>query len=279
LPTDAASLITLQGVDVALGGERILHGIDLNVDQGEVVTLIGPNGAGKTTLVRAVLGLVTPSAGRLRRRPGTTFGYVPQRFHIDPTLPLTVRRFLALPHRRSRAAIERALAEVDAGYTIDRAVQALSGGEFQKVMLARALMRRPDVLVLDEPLQGVDVGGQIALSKLIGELRRAHGFAVLMVSHDLHLVMQATDRVVCLNRHVCCHGQPEAVSRHPEYQALFGPQAGEALAIYRHGSDTPHAAETGDNVVPLASDSGAVGEDAGRTDDSSPARKTGSDRS
>nr|WP_241503865.1 zinc ABC transporter ATP-binding protein ZnuC [Ferruginivarius sediminum] len=263
MPTETPPLIEVSDVSVRLGGQEVLKHVDLNIHAGEIVTLIGPNGAGKTTLLRVVLGLLNPTRGRVMCRRGVTFGYVPQRFAIDPTLPMTVRRFLSLPKRRSRTDIENALEEVGAGYTIDRELQALSGGEFQRVMLARGLLRRPDVLVLDEPLQGVDVGGQIALFDLIGRLRRAHGFAVLMVSHDLHLVMSSTDHVVCLNHHVCCHGEPEAVSRHPEYRELFGRDAGRALAIYHHAHDHGHDAHG--NVVPL-------------NRDGTPQRKTGSER-
>jgi len=253
LPTDrdtaAPALIEARDVSLRLGGQEVLQHVDLSLRRGEILTLIGPNGAGKTSLLRIVLGLLKPTRGRVVRGKGVTFGYVPQRFAIDQTLPLTVRRFLALPTRRSRADVEAALAEVGVAYTLDRELYALSGGEFQRVMLARALLRRPDVLVLDEPLQGVDVSGQVALFDLIGRLRRQHGFAVLMVSHDLHLVMSATDHVLCLNHHVCCHGEPESVSRHPEYLQLFGREAGRALAIYTHAHDHAHDAEG--NVVPL----------------------------
>jgi zinc transport system ATP-binding protein len=256
-------VLTLDDVAAGYGSFQALFGVSLEVQAGEAVAVIGPNGAGKTTLLRVVLGLLKPTRGGVVRQAGVAFGYVPQRFAIDPTLPMTVRRFLSLPRRRSRTDIENALDEVGAGYAIDRELQALSGGEFQRVMLARGLLRRPDILVLDEPLQGVDVGGQIALFDLIGRLRQAHGFAVLMVSHDLHLVMSATDRVICLNHHVCCHGEPEAVSRHPEYRELFGREAGRALAIYHHAHD--HAHDAHGNVVPL-------------NQDGTPRRKTGSER-
>jgi zinc transport system ATP-binding protein len=227
----------------------VLQHVDLTLRRGEIVTLIGPNGAGKTSLLRVALGLTKPSSGTVQRRRGTTFGYVPQRFAVDPTLPLTVGRFLSLPRRRSRAQVEAALAEVGVDDAIDRTLYTLSGGEFQRVMLARALLRRPDVLVLDEPLQGVDVTGQVALFELIAHLRRMHGFAVLMVSHDLHLVMRQTDHVLCLNHHVCCGGEPESVSRHPDYQRLFGAEAARALAVYPHAHDHEHDAHG--NVIPL----------------------------
>jgi len=242
-------LVAAEAVSVAFDGQPALQNVSVTVHPGEIVTLIGPNGAGKTTLVRAILGLQRPDSGRIRRRPGLTFGYVPQRFHVDPTLPMTVARFLALPTRRARPAVERALADVGAGHTVDKPLQGLSGGEFQRVMLARALLRAPELLVLDEPLQGVDFSGQIALFDLIGALRRRHGFGVLLVSHDLHIVMRTTDHVICLNHHICCHGTPEAVTRHPDYLALFGPEAARAVAVYPHRHD--HAHDLSGEVVAL----------------------------
>ena len=237
---DKTALVTARGIDVTFGRSKVLAGVDLAVHPGEVVTLIGPNGSGKTTLVRVVLGLLKPQDGEVRRRPGLSIGYVPQRLSVDPALPLTARRFLSLPRRQPEAALRRVLDEVGAGYLIDQPIQSLSGGETQRLLLARALLRDPDLLVLDEPLQGVDFNGQLALFELIGAVRHRRNCGVLMVSHDLHLVMAGTDRVVCLNHHICCTGAPEAVSRHPEYLALFGPRAAEGLAIYTHAHDHQH---------------------------------------
>ena len=239
-PVDSPPLVSAHGLSVRFGGRAVLSGIDLAVQPGEVVTLIGPNGAGKSTLVRALLGLVAPSGGRIERKKGITVGYLPQRLTIDPTLPMTVRRFLRLWGRADDATLAALLEEVGVPDLIDQAVQDLSGGETQRVLIARALMREPDLLVLDEPNQGVDVGGQAAMFKLIDRLRRRRGCGVLLISHDLHLVMAETDRVVCLNGHVCCEGHPEDVSRHPEYLALFGPAADGALAVYQHHHDHSH---------------------------------------
>jgi zinc transport system ATP-binding protein len=232
-----SALIEARGVGVRIGRHELLSHVDLDLQAGEIVSVIGPNGAGKTTLLRVLLGVLEPTSGRVVRRPGLTVGYVPQRLQLDPTLPLDVRRFLALGRGRDPAA---ALAEVGAGH-LERALMAeLSGGEFQRVTLARALAREPDLLLLDEPAQGVDFAGQLELYGLIEKVRDRHGCGVLLVSHDLHPVMAATDRVVCLNRHVCCAGQPEAVSRHPEYLALFGARAVAGLAVYSHAHDHHH---------------------------------------
>ncbi len=242
-------LVSLQGVHVDFDGKSILEGIDLEVARGEIVTLIGPNGAGKSTLLKVVLGLLAPASGAVFRRPGLAVGYVPQRLQIDPILPLTVRRFLTLPQRHSEAALRTALQEVGADYILDQAVQELSGGEIQRMLLARALLRKPDLLILDEPLQGVDFTGQSSLFALIEALRRDHNCGVVLVSHDLHIVMSGTDRVVCLNRHVCCSGKPDSVSQHPEYLALFGPQVAQNLAVYTHSHDHHHDLQ-GNAVLP-----------------------------
>jgi zinc transport system ATP-binding protein len=236
----AESLVEARGVSMRLGDHLALESVDLDVAAGEIVSLIGPNGAGKSTLVKLVIGILEPTAGSIRRKPGLTFSYIPQRLQIDPTLPLSAGRFLDLPVRHSRTAKADALAQVGAAGLERRAMQALSGGEFQRVLLARALLRDPDLLVLDEPAQGVDHLGQAEFFRLIDRIRRERGCGVLIVSHDLHLVMAATDRVVCLNRHVCCSGTPEAMGADPAYRALFGPKAADALAIYRHHHDHQH---------------------------------------
>jgi zinc transport system ATP-binding protein len=239
-PATSAALIRVERACYAAGRTEILHEVDLALTPGELVTLVGPNGAGKTTLVRLVLGLVAPTRGRVWRRPGLVVGYMPQKLAIDPGLPITVRRLLSLARGSRGGDLAEALREVGAAHLIDSPVQSLSGGETQRVLLARALLRRPHLMVLDEPVRGVDVGGQVELYRLIADLRRRHGCAVLLVSHDLHLVMAATDRVVCLNHHVCCEGHPATVSAHPEYRALLGPGAGEALAVYTHRHDHVH---------------------------------------
>ncbi len=235
-------LIAASGLEVVRGGRLILTVGEANVHAGEVVTLIGPNGAGKTTLVRAMLGLLHPGRGRIDRRPGLRIGYMPQRLSLDRAMPLTVERFLAMavPGRGGGLNIGAVLEEVGAERVRKQPFQDLSGGELQRVLLARALLRGPDLLVLDEPAQGVDFTGQADLYRLIGDIRDRRGCGVLLVSHDLHLVMAATDRVICLNTHVCCAGHPEIVTRDPAYLALFGRQAAGAFAVYHHDHDHGH---------------------------------------
>ncbi|KJE35312.1 zinc ABC transporter ATP-binding protein [Thalassospira sp. HJ] len=235
-----APLIEGRDLVLSFGNERVLDQVSLAIHPGEIITLIGPNGAGKSTLVKTLLGLQKPDHGEVVRKRGLTIGYVPQKLAIDQVLPMTVKRFLTLTRSASRAECEGVLGQVGAGHVIDAQMSQLSGGETQRVMLARTLLLRPNLLVLDEPTQGVDVSGQAELYRLIEDIRRDLGCAVLMISHDLHLVMAKTDQVVCFNRHVCCHGQPETVRQHPEYRSLFGVREADAIGIYHHEHDHEH---------------------------------------
>ena len=228
------SLAALEDVTLRRNGEAVLDAVSLTVDRGEIVTLVGPNGSGKTTLVRTLLGAVRPDGGRVIRRAGLRVGYVPQRLSIDPTLPMSVARFLRLPNRHSREAIDAALEDAGLPDVADRPLAALSGGQLQRALLARALIDDPELLVLDEPTAGLDQPGASAFYRRIESLRDSRGCAVLLVSHDLHVVMAASDRVICLNGHVCCEGTPAVVASAPAYRALFGEGTGGALALYRH---------------------------------------------
>jgi zinc transport system ATP-binding protein len=236
----APALIAARGVGLDLSGRAILENIDLELHRSEIVTLIGPNGAGKTTLARVLLGLLKPTRGAVVRSPGLRIGYVPQKFAVDPAIPINVRRFLTLGVRARPEAIAGVLAEVGAGHLAERPLSALSGGEFQRVSLARALIAEPQFLMLDEPVQGVDYSGEAQLYALIGQIREKRGCGILLISHDLHIVLGASDRVICLNRHICCEGVPETVAAHPEYVRMFGREAGRAVGIYRHHHDHEH---------------------------------------
>jgi zinc transport system ATP-binding protein len=239
-------LATLEKVDVRFGGVSVLQGIDFAIDAGEIVTLVGPNGSGKSTLLRVLIGAVAPVQGRVLRAPGLRIGYVPQKLHIDRSLPLTVRRFLGLPRRVDDAAARAALEQAGVAALHDRQMAALSGGQFQRVLLARALLVEPQLLILDEATQGLDQPGSAAFYRQIEAVRHTIGCAVLMVSHELHVVMAASDRVICLNGHVCCEGAPALVASAPEYRALFGTGTKGALALYRHehSHSHDHAAHT-----------------------------------
>ncbi|QKK23222.1 metal ABC transporter ATP-binding protein [Rhizobium hidalgonense] len=238
--TKGEPLVSLENVGVLRSGRWLVRGVEFSVSRGEIVTLIGPNGSGKSTSAKAAIGVLKPNEGRVERLAGLKVGYVPQKLAIDWTLPLSVRRLMTLtgplPERDMRAALEAA--GID--HMLDAEVQHLSGGEFQRALMARAIARKPDLLVLDEPVQGVDFSGEIALYDLIKSIRNASGCGILLISHDLHVVMAETDTVICLNGHVCCRGTPEAVSRSPEYVRLFGSRAAQTLAVYSHHHDHTH---------------------------------------
>jgi zinc transport system ATP-binding protein len=236
-------LLQLDHIALTRDGRPVLQDVNLTLRAGEILTVIGPNGAGKTCLVRIALGLLAPDRGTRHVQDGLRVGYMPQKLGLNEALPLDVQRFLTLTHPGLAAEkLHAALAETGVAHALHTPVGRLSGGELQRVLLARALLREPQLLVLDEPAQGVDLTGQEELYALISAVRTQHGCGVLMVSHDLHLVMAATDHVLCLNRHVCCEGHPESVSAHPEYQRLFGLQGGKGLAVYSHRHDHHHDA-------------------------------------
>ncbi len=228
-------LITLSGVTKHYRQQAAVKDISFTISSGEITTLIGPNGAGKTTLLKLILELERPDSGNITRQPGLRIGYMPQKLNIDPTLPITTLRFLQLASK-DRFACKAALKRVGIGHLAGSPIQALSGGEMQRTLLARALLRSPELLILDEPVQGVDIIGQEALYQIICDLRDEFGCAVLMVSHDLHLVMSATDNVLCLNQHICCHGSPEQVSGDQAFMELFGAKT----AVYTHDHDHDH---------------------------------------
>ncbi len=234
------SLLAAENLVVRFGATEALSGVSLAIKPGEIVTILGPNGSGKSTLLRALLGILRPASGQVIRAAGLRIGYVPQKLAVDRAMPMTVRRFLSLPVRVGDGAAQAALKRVGLEGLEGRQMSALSGGQFQRLLLARALLVEPQILILDEPTQGLDQPGEAAFYRLIEEVRRETGAAVLMVSHDLHVVMAASDRVICLNHHICCEGTPRVVSTAPEYRALFGLGTQGALALYQHVHDHDH---------------------------------------
>lgn len=234
------SLISATGLSVRVGDVTALSDVNFTISAGEIVKIVGPNGSGKSSFLRALIGAVAPLKGTVTRQPNLKIGYVPQKLDIDATLPLTVRRFMSLPRRRSASEIDAALREAEVAGLADRQMSALSGGQFQRVLLARAVMEKPDILILDEATQGLDQPGSGAFYRKIADLRDRLNCAVLMVSHELHVVMSTSDRVICLNGHICCEGAPDVVVSAPEYRALFGSGTGGALALYRHEHSHSH---------------------------------------
>ncbi|WP_025031664.1 ATP-binding cassette domain-containing protein [Nitratireductor aquibiodomus] len=238
--TSSDTLVEMHNAGISRGGRWLVRGVDLSVRRGEIVTLIGPNGSGKSTTARTAIGILQPSEGHVHRASTLRVGYVPQKVALDWTLPLSVERLMTLTAPAGRQEIRTALEAAGVGHLAERQVAALSGGEFQRALLARAMLRKPDLLVLDEPVQGVDFTGEVALYELIRDIRDRTGCGILMISHDLHIVMADTDTVICLNGHVCCRGEPQSVMDSPEYRKLFGTRAAESLALYRHHHDHTH---------------------------------------
>ncbi|MGR3503383.1 metal ABC transporter ATP-binding protein [Pseudaestuariivita sp.] len=232
-------LIAAEGLGLRYGQHAVLRHVDLQVARGEIVTIVGPNGSGKSTLLKVLIGALEATEGRVRRARGLRLGYVPQKLMLDPTLPMTVARFLRL-RAAGACDVPALLTSVGLGDVARQQVSELSGGQLQRVLLARALRDAPDLVILDEPTQGLDQPGAAEFYRRIETVRAQTGAGVLMVSHDLHVVMAASDRVICLNGHVCCEGAPAQVASAPEYRALFGSGTGGTLALYRHEHDHHH---------------------------------------
>ncbi|KEQ08118.1 ATP-binding cassette domain-containing protein [Pseudorhizobium pelagicum] len=238
-PQGRNQLVELRQAGIRRSGRWLVRGVDLSIGRGEILTLIGPNGAGKSTTAKLVTGVLRADEGTVQRAEDLRIGYVPQKLSIDWTMPLTVRRLMRLTGRLADDDLTDALSATGIAHLVEAEVRHLSGGEFQRALLARAIARKPDLLVLDEPVQGVDFAGETALYDLIRDIRKTTGCGILLISHDLHMVMAGTDTVICLNGHVCCRGTPEAVSRSEDYQRLFGGNA-RGLAVYSHRHDHTH---------------------------------------
>ena len=233
-------LISLENAGIFRSERWLVRGVSLRVSPGEIVTLIGPNGSGKSTTAKMALGVLHTDEGKAQRKSNLRASYVPQKLDVHWTLPLSVSRFMSLTKRTSKEQIEAALSATETLHLAGIQMSKLSGGEFQRVLLARAIARSPDFLVLDEPVQGVDFNGEIALYKLIEDIRNRLDCGVLLISHDLHVVMSKTDRVICLNGHVCCSGTPANVVSSDEFKSLFGEPAVSGLALYEHRHDHEH---------------------------------------
>ena len=231
------NLITVKNLSVTYGLNTVLRGVDFEIELGEIVTIVGPNGSGKTSLLKAIIGAIQPAEGSVILKPRLRVGYVPQRLNFESTLPITVERFVRLSGKIDQKSCISALETAGVSELLKSQMSELSGGQFQRVLLARALLGSPEILILDEATQGLDQPGSASFYRQLETVRHDTGCAVLMISHDLHVVMSASDRVICLNGHVCCAGTPAVVASTPEYKALFGDGTDGALALYRHDHD------------------------------------------
>ncbi len=234
------TLVDVQAVNLNITGRQILENINFTIKIGEIVTVIGPNGAGKTALLRVILGLNKATSGQIVKKDNLRIGYMPQALNLESLMPITAERFLWLSPRADKAKCAKVIEELKIGSLLKYPMQTLSGGETQRVLLARALLNEPELLVLDEPAQGVDVNGQAELYKLISDIRKRINCAIIMVSHDLHLVISGTDKVICLNRHICCYGSPDSITKNPHFIELFGNKIANELALYTHHHDHSH---------------------------------------
>ena len=233
-------LIKISNLEVKYGSKFVLKNMNLSLNAGEIVTIVGPNGSGKTTLFKAIIGTVPISKGTIEVKPNLRIGYVPQQLKIDQTLPITVERFLKLSNINFEKSLDKTELILGSKDLLDVQINSLSGGEMQRVLLARALINDPQVLLLDEATRGLDQPGVAAFYRKIENIRKSTNCAILMISHDLHVVMSSSDRVICVNGHICCQGTPEIVATSPEYQALFGGDVDGTFALYRHHHDHNH---------------------------------------
>lgn len=233
-------LIEIQNLNVVYGKDKVLKDVNLTLSKNEIVTIVGPNGSGKTTLFKSIIGSIPITSGKVLIEQNIKIGYVPQVLNIDRSLPLTVGRFLKLAKNRNDQGFLRAQQVLDSHDLLPKQISDLSAGQLQRVLLAHALMNEPDILLLDEATRGLDQPGSAAFYKKIEEIRNSTGCAILMISHDLHVVMSASNRVICLNGHICCEGEPNSVASSPEYKALFGSEIDGTLALYQHNHNHSH---------------------------------------
>lgn len=233
-------LVSLENIEISFNGQKALQNINLSIYPNSITTIVGPNGGGKSTLLKILLKLLSPNKGKVIHQKGLKIGYVPQKLHLEPSLPITVSRFLALKPHTTKEMISQALTLFSITHLAENSMQKLSGGELQRVLLARAILDRPQLLVLDEPMQGVDIIGQTELYQLLNKTRDLLNCAILMVSHDLNIVMANTDEVLCINKHICCAGTPEVITHDPSFIHFFGDQFARNVAFYSHKHNHHH---------------------------------------
>ena len=233
------SLVKLENAGVYRSSKWLVRGISFEINKGQIVTLIGPNGSGKTTTAKMILNILDTDEGMATSNT-SKMAYVPQKINIDWTMPLRVIDFMKITNNLNNTQITDSLTMTGVDKLLYNQIHSLSCGEFQRVLIARAIAKKPDLLVLDEPVQGVDFNGEIALYNLIKKISSTLNCGILLISHDMHFVMSTTDHVICLNGHICCSGNPSSVVKNPEYIKLFGEHNSETLSYYQHQHDHSH---------------------------------------
>ena len=234
------ALISAKNVSVLKHQKSILDNIDIQINKNDFITIIGPNGAGKTMLLKCLMGFYKPTSGRIERKEKLKIGYMPQSISIINTMPITVKDFITVRKEYDDISLNKVIIEVSIGEIVNKQLSVLSGGEMQRVLLARSLLNNPDLLILDEPAQNLDISGQLNFYKLIQEIYSKRDISILMVSHDLHLVMVSTKKVLCLYKHICCSGAPQQIAKDPEFLSMFGKDMANMMSIYQHSHDHNH---------------------------------------
>ena len=228
------ALISATNVSVLKNQKSILKNIDIKINKNDFITIIGPNGAGKTMLLKCLMGFYKPNFGEIQKKDKLKIGYMPQSINIINTMPMMVKNFITVRKKYDDISFKQVISEVDISQLVNKQLSVLSGGEMQRVLLARSLLNNPDLLVLDEPAQNLDISGQLSFYKLIQEIYFKRNISILMVSHDLHLVMVSTKKVLCLSNHICCSGKPQQVAKDPEFISMFGKDMANMMAVYQH---------------------------------------------
>ena len=232
------ALISAKKVCVFKHQKSILENIDIQINKNDFITIIGPNGAGKTMLLKCLMGFYKPTSGIIEKKEKLKIGYMPQSINVINTMPMTVKSFITVRKKYDDISLNKVIYEINIKHLIDKQLSVLSGGEMQRVLLARSLLNNPDLLILDEPAQNLDISGQLNFYKLIQEIYSKRDISILMVSHDLHLVMVSTKKVLCLSNHICCSGQPQQVAKDPEFISMFGEDMANMMAVYQHTNHT-----------------------------------------
>jgi zinc transport system ATP-binding protein len=234
------ALISAKNVSVLKNQKSILENIDIQINKKDFITIIGPNGAGKTMLLKCLMGFYKPTSGLIERKEKLKIGYMPQSINVINTMPMTVKGFITVKKKYDDVSLHKVITEVNLGEIVNKQLSVLSGGEMQRVLLARSLLNNPDLLILDEPAQNLDISGQLNFYKLIQEIYSKRDISILMISHDLHLVMVSTKKVLCLYKHICCSGAPQQIAKDPEFLSMFGKDMANMMSIYQHSHDHDH---------------------------------------